>query len=170
MTAEDVYDVTYSDEHEEWEGCEGREDGSPAYFKTFMDLDETDKEQKVGSGSRPEGFHVRGVSRDKVVNIILDSGADMFQGRTMKGGDLRQALVVLEDSEGKQVHMRETFALSNAKEPLLAVGKLIKKGWKVSGRQEEGALSYGMLWNFQQTYPVQQSLFGDNSCDQACGR
>ena len=108
---------------------------------------------------------MRGVSRDKVVNIILDTRADMSvlpmeyftigkplskksvlkdaQGRTMKGGDLRQALVVLEDSDGNQVHMRETFALSNVKEPLLALGKLLKKGWKVSGGQDEVALSYG---------------------------
>ena len=78
-----------------------------------MDLDEKDKGNMDVGGSRPLEGHVRGINSEKVVNIILDSGADMSvlpmeyftigkplsrksvlkdaQGRTMKGGDLRQA-------------------------------------------------------------------------------
>ena len=157
--------MTYGDEDEEWEVCEGGDPGSPAYFGTLMDLDDKEKGKMDDGGLRPLGFHVRGVSGDKVVNIILDSGADMSalpmeyftigkwlskrsvlkdaEGRTMKCGDLRQALVVLEGSEGNQVHMRETFALSNVKEPLLALGKLIKKGWKAVCEQDGVMLSFG---------------------------
>ena len=157
--------MTYGDEDEEWEVCEGGDRGSPAYFGTLMDLDDKEKGKMDDGGLRPLGFHVRGVSGDKVVNIILDSGADMSalpmeyftigkwlskrsvlkdaEGRTMKCGDLRQALVVLEGGEGNQVHMRETFALSNVKEPLLALGKLIKKGWKAVCEQDGVMLSFG---------------------------
>lgn len=65
------------------------------------------------------------------------------QGNTMRGGALRQAIIVMEDDYGNQVHLRETFALSNVTEPLLALGKMIKKGWMVTGFNNEVKLSYG---------------------------
>ena len=61
----------------------------------------------------------------------------------MAGGALRQAVVELVDDEGNRACIKETFALSNVMEPLLAMGKMLKKGWKVGGQAGEVHLSYG---------------------------
>eukprot|EP00435_Cladocopium_sp_Y103_P075551 s444_g59.t1 len=55
------------------------------------------------------------------------------QGNKMAGGALRQAVVELIDDFGNKVCIKETFALSNVMEPLLALGKMLKKGWTVAG-------------------------------------
>ena len=109
-------------------------------------------------------FFIRGVTNDDVTHVVLDSGADMSvlplsfkdlgtplprksilrdaQGNKMKGGDLRQAEVLLEDESGQWICLRETFAVSNVAEPLLALGKLLKKGWKLETENEEVKLKY----------------------------
>ena len=44
----------------------------------------------------------------------------------MTNGGMRQAMIELEDEDGQLVELRESFALSNVKEPLLALGKLMR--------------------------------------------
>ena len=87
--------------------------------------------------------------------VILDSGADISvlpmsyrevgfpidrvtslrdaQGGRMTNGGMRPAMIELEDEEGHLVGLGESFALSNVKEPLLALGKLLRRGWKIEG-------------------------------------
>ena len=77
-------------------------------------------------------LHQRESRVERAVSMVLDSGADMSvlplefkevgvplpkrsvlrdtQGNVMRGGALRQAVIILEDENGNQVHMRETFA------------------------------------------------------------
>eukprot|EP00435_Cladocopium_sp_Y103_P050701 s939_g15.t1 len=110
---------------------------------------------EVSHGCHSEQAVIRGVTMGNNVSIILDSGADMSvlplsyknygkslsktsvlrdaQGNRMPGGSLRQAVVTLEDDFGNVVELRETFALSNVSDPLLALGKMLKRGWKVEG-------------------------------------
>ena len=45
----------------------------------------------------------------------------------MTNGGMRQAMIELEDEEGHLVGLGESFALSNVKEPLLALGKLLRR-------------------------------------------
>ena len=45
------------------------------------------------------------------------------------------------DDEGNQACIKETFALSNVTEPLLALGKMLKEGWKVAGQGGQVHLS-----------------------------
>ena len=54
-----------------------------------------------------------------------------IQGGKMTNGGMRQAMVELEDEEGHLVELRENFTLSNVKEPLFALGKLLRRGWKI---------------------------------------
>ena len=61
----------------------------------------------------------------------------------MPGGALRQAVVTMEDDQGSIVELRETFALSNVSDPLLALGKMLKRGWKVEGSGGEVKLIHG---------------------------
>ena len=162
MVKEDgAYDMTYSDDDEDWCHCDALDTGD-AHFEAHIDL--TMDEDKAG-GSRPQEGHVRAVQGDREVRIVLDSGADMSvlplsfgkigvplskksvlrdaQGNVMKGGSLRQAVVVLQDEQGSEVHLRETFALASVQEPLLSLGKLVKRGWKVGGDDAGATLSYG---------------------------
>ena len=110
-------------------------------------------------------MNIRKVTVNEATPIILDSGADMSvlpleymnvvfalgkksvlrdaQGNIMPGGALREALVEMVDGAGNMVAIKETFALSNVAEPLLALGKLLKKGWKVEGHDGEVYLSFG---------------------------
>ena len=166
VKTEEVYDMTYSDEDEDWCVC-GLEGDGVVYFDSFTGGTACPFGGKNGKGgSRPSecGF-IRGVTRERAVSMVLDSGADMSvlplefkeigvplskrsvlrdaQGNVMRGGTLRQAVIILEDQNGNQVHMRETFGLANVNEPLLALGKLIKKGWKVIGEKDGVQLSYG---------------------------
>ena len=56
------------------------------------------------------------------------------QGNIMGDGATRAAMVVLEGEDGHQIHNRETresLALSNVSETLLAFGKLLRKGCKL---------------------------------------
>ena len=55
------------------------------------------------------------------------------QGRKMQGGKLRQALAVIREDAGNTMCPRETVALSNVSDPLLALGKLVKLGWRLEG-------------------------------------
>ena len=114
-----------------------------------------------GSSPIQDQVFVRGVTKtdEGMTQVVLDSGADMSvlpldckhlgaplpkrsilrdaQGNKMKGGDLRQAEVLMEDETGQWVCLRETFAVSNVSEPLLALGKLLKKGgsWRLRMRR-----------------------------------
>ena len=65
------------------------------------------------------------------------------QGNLMPGGALRRAVVEIEDDHdhGNVVRLRETFALSTVAEPLVALGKLLKHGWRVEGDGEEVKLA-----------------------------
>lgn len=116
-------------------------------------------------GSRPSAF-VRGIQVEDEVPIILDSGADMSvlpmryrgtgkslsqksilrdaQGNLMPGGALRKAVIEIEDDHGNVAKLTETFALSSVAEPLVALGKLLKKGWKVEGDGAEVKLACGV--------------------------
>ena len=118
-------------------------------------------------GLRPldgEEVYIPGVRLENNIPVVLDSGADMSvlpmkfknvglalskksvlrdaQGNRMAGGALRQAIVELVDDEGNKACIKETFALSNVAEPLLALGKILKKGWTVAGQDCEIHLSY----------------------------
>ena len=111
-------------------------------------------------GLRPldgEEAYIRGVRLENNIPVVLDSGADMSvlpmkfknvglalskksvlrdaQGNRMAGVALRQAIVELVDDEGNKACIKETFALSNVAEPLLALGKMLKKGWTVAGQE-----------------------------------
>ena len=89
------------------------------------------------------------------ISVILDSGADLSvlplsyrevgtcldtasvlrdaQGRKIQGGKKRHALVVIQDDMGNTMCLKDTFALLNVTDPLLAVGKLMKLGWRING-------------------------------------
>eukprot|EP00435_Cladocopium_sp_Y103_P028477 s351_g7.t1 len=168
IKSEEIYDLTYSDSDSDWCVCGSPEDGEPAYFldytSSIMKVSEYDL---VANGSSPlveEKFYMRGVTLDGCTSIVLDSGADMSvlpmkfkdvglplsrksilrdaQGNRMEGGALREAVVELMDNDGNKVCLKETFALPNVMEPLLALGKMIRKGWKVEGQGGEVRLSY----------------------------
>ena len=178
VKAHAAFDLTYSDSDEDWLVCEGeeRDCGGNAFFVNFTDL--TGKERNVvdkdnkgnGSGSSPVpmdtgGPVTRGVTCEKGVPVVLDTGADMSvlpmsysgigkkltqksilrdaQRNRMAGGNMRQAVVELTDEDGNKVCLRETFALSNVAEPLLALGKLLRRGWRVEGRDDEVYLTCG---------------------------
>ena len=64
------------------------------------------------------------------------------QGNIMGGGAMPQALIVLEGEDGHQVQLRESFALSNVSEPLLA---LLRKGWKLEGENDNVRLTHGLF-------------------------
>jgi hypothetical protein len=169
VKASESYDMTYSDSDDEWCICEETGDGDTAYFTTFADgTGNFAGEHGMEGGSSPPGMdkvNIRKVTVNEATPIILDSGADMSvlpleymnvgfalskksvlrdaQGNIMPGGALREALVELVDGAGNMVVIKETFALSNVAEPLLALGKLLKKGWKVAGHDGEVYLSFG---------------------------
>ena len=99
--------------------------------------------------------------------VILDSGADISvlpmsyrevglpidrgtslrdaQGGKMTNGGMRQAMIELEDEDGHLVELRESFALSIVKEPLLALGKLLRRGWKIEGEGGDVRLTHGLF-------------------------
>ena len=54
-------------------------------------------------------------------------------------------MIELEDEEGHLVELRESFALSNVKEPLLALGKLLTRGWKIEGEEGDVRLTHGLF-------------------------
>ena len=70
----------------------------------------------------------------------------------MQGGKLRQALVVIQDDMGNTMCLRETFALSNVSDRLLALGKLVKLGWRLeNGDQVKLAYNeFSKSWDFRQ--------------------
>lgn len=49
----------------------------------------------------------------------------------------------IEDDHGNVARLRETFALSSVSEPLVALGKLLKRGWRVAGDGEDVKLACG---------------------------
>ena len=63
----------------------------------------------------------------------------------MTNGGMRQAMIELEDEEGHLVGLGESFALSNVKEPLLALGKLLRRGWKIEGEGGDDSLTHGLF-------------------------
>ena len=161
-------DLTYSDSDGDWCICEESECGDPAYFAKFAEGDQQNNMEKQIGGLRllaADQVNVRKITLDGTTPVILDSGADMSvlpleyekvglalsrksvlrdaQGNIMQGGALREALVELVDVNGTVVSIKETFALSNVSEPLLALGKLLKRGWKVEGHDGEVHLSFG---------------------------
>ena len=125
MVSAEEFDMTYSDDDKDWEVCENGEAGGDAYFETFMDLDyNVEKHMELGSRPTQRAF-VRNVNMEEFVDVILDSGADVSvlpmaysgigqpltgksilrdaQGRKMGGGELRRAVVVLQDGQGNEV-------------------------------------------------------------------
>eukprot|EP00435_Cladocopium_sp_Y103_P017353 s850_g4.t1 len=169
VRAGETHDLTYSDSDDDWCLCSGYGAGNSAYFMDYANNAMTVAvENMEANGSRPMvdgGTFIRGVTVGNNTSIVLDSGADMSvlplsyqkvgkplsktsvlrdaQGNRMAGGNLRQAVVELEDDLGNRVCIKETFALSNVMEPLLALGKMLKKGWRVGGQHGEVHLSYG---------------------------
>ena len=53
--------------------------------------------------------------------------------------------IALEGEDGHQAQLRESFALSNVSEPLLALGKLLRKGWKLEGANDNVKLTHGLF-------------------------
>ena len=80
----------------------------------------------------------------------------------MPGGNQRQAVVTLVDDSGVAIQIRETFAVSTVAEPLLALGKLMKKGWAVSGENGEIKLRYGN--SFCKTVQLRQNSLVTDAC------
>lgn len=164
-----VFDMTYSDGDDEWSTFGDSETGCNTNFMDIKDVpvENFGKKDNMKGGSSPpmEQFLIRGVQKTDMVNVVLDSGADMSvlplcfkdlgtplpcksilrdaQGNKMKGGDLRQAEVLLEDETGHCICLRETCAVSNVAKPLLALGKLLKKGWKMETENDEVKLKFG---------------------------
>ena len=88
------------------------------------------------------------------IEVVLDSGADISlapmwmkkygrrapdrarivlrdaQGSRIKVSDQRIIEVELEDVQGNVPKVEEVFLISSVVHPLLAVGKLLKKGWE----------------------------------------
>ena len=156
-----------TDNDEDWimfkHPCEGQ---GEARFVGFEDLVD-------GGGSRPQrkGCNkvdfVRTVAGEDGTVVILDSRADISvlpmsyrevgfpldrvtslrdaQGGKMTNGGMRQAIIELENEEGHLVELRESFALSNVKEPLLALGKLLRRGWKIEGESGDVRLTHGLF-------------------------
>ena len=172
VKASESYDMTYSDSDGEWCICEENGDGDTVYFTKFTDgIKDFAGEHGMDGGSSPPGLdkvNIRKVTVNEAKPIILDSGADMsvlpleymnvgfslskksvlrdaHQGNIMPGGALREALVEKVGGAGNMVAIKETFAPSNVAEPLLALGKFLKKGWKVEGHDGEVNLSFGEL-------------------------
>ena len=94
------------------------------------------------------------VEKTKEIEVVLDSGADISlaplwmkrygkrvpekakvvlrdaQGSRIKVSDQRVIQVEFEDASGNKVKVEEVFLISSVVHPLLAVGKLLKKGWQ----------------------------------------
>ena len=94
------------------------------------------------------------VEKTKEIEVVLDSGADISlaplwmkrfgkrvperarvvlrdaQGSKIKVSDQRIIQVEFEDVSGNKVKVEEIFMISSVVHPLLAVGKLLKKGWE----------------------------------------
>ena len=132
---------------EDWVTLGSEDEGGNARFVSFEDLT-----HEVGggqSGSSPLAADVRSIQDDPEVTVVLRTGADVSvlplpfkhvgrplsrtsvlrdaQGGLMRGGQMHQAHIVLEDDQGQMVQLRESFALSNVSEPLLALGKLLRR-------------------------------------------
>ena len=54
-------------------------------------------------------------------------------------------MIELEDEEGHLIELRENFALSNVKEALLALDKLLRRGWKIKGEGGDMRLTHGLF-------------------------
>ena len=156
----ETYDLTYSDSDDDWFVCDSCECGGNAYFMDYASNSMNAAMELYGTGGlRPldgEEAYIRGVMLENNIPVVLDSGAGMSvlpmkfknvglalskksvlrvaQGTRMAVGAIRQAIVELVDDEGNKACIKETFALSNAAEPLLALGKMLKKGWTVAGQ------------------------------------
>ena len=94
------------------------------------------------------------VEKTKEIEVVLDSGADISlaplwmkkygkrvperarvvlrdaQGSRIKVSEQRIIQVEFEDVSGSKVKVEEIFLISSVVHPLLAVGKLLKKGWE----------------------------------------
>ena len=94
------------------------------------------------------------VEKTKEIEVVLDSGADVSlaplwmkkygkrvpekarvvlrdaQGSRIKVSEQRIIQVEFEDVSGTKVKVEEIFLISSVVHPLLAVGKLLKKGWE----------------------------------------
>ena len=114
--------------------------------------------------SEPENFvrTVRESPGAKEIEVVLDSGADISlapvwmrnfgrkvpdrrrielrdaQGTRIKVQDQRVIEVEFEDVGGNCVKVEEVFLISSVVHPLLAVGKLLKKGWEFRNDSEIG--------------------------------
>ena len=103
-----------------------------------------------------ETHFVRAVrqQRTREIEVVLDSGADISlapmwmrrfgrkaphtariilrdaQGRQIRVSDQRIIEVEFKDTQGNIVKVEEVFLISSVMHPLLAVGKLLKKGWE----------------------------------------
>ena len=51
----------------------------------------------------------------------------------------------LKTREGHLVELRENFALSNVKESILALGKLLRRGWKIEGEGDDLCLTHRLF-------------------------
>lgn len=143
------YDMTVTDDDGVYTGEEG----------TTMDL-------TVEPTADRSEVSVRMVTGNQQEAILLDSGADMSvlperygdvgralptratlrdaQGTLMRGGQQRKAQIVLVDNSGAKMVIEEVFAISNVDTPLLAAGKLLRKGWSLNPDSCGGvSLAYG---------------------------
>lgn len=167
VKVEETYDMTYSDSDDDWLLCTECGDVCNAYFMDYAnDTMNVAVGLKVNGGSRPlvdGGAYIRGVRLEDDIPIVLDSGADMLvlpmkykdiglalsktsvlrdaHGNQMAGGALRQAVVELVDDEGNKACIKETFALSNVIDPLLALGKMLRRVGKLLDKLEKFILA-----------------------------
>ena len=55
------------------------------------------------------------------------------QGTKIAHQGLTKAKIKIEDSEGKDIELIEEFVLGNVQHPILCAGRLLRKGWSISG-------------------------------------
>ena len=107
------------------------------------------------------------VEKTKEIEVVLDSGADISlaplwmkrygkrvperarvvlrdaQGSRIKVSEQRIIQVEFEDVSGSKVKVEEIFLISSVVHPLLAVGKLLKKGWEFRNGTATGTFLAG---------------------------
>ena len=138
MEATQVYDLTINEEDEEV--LNDRE--IPAVqFKTFQGPESGERASIIlDSGADasmvPARFHGLGQpSRDGQAPELADA-----QGNSIPAEEVRDYEFWLKDRKGQHFLIREACVVGNVKVPLLAVGKLFRKGWQLV-REEGNGLS-----------------------------
>ena len=77
------------------------------------------------------------VTNDRYQALLRDAQGNLIQnyGRVY-------LTMLVETEDGEVIGLKETFVLANVKQPLVAVGKWLKKGWMIQRREEQGQAHY----------------------------